>query len=129
MQIHVSLFDSVQRSMCWPSVRTGRKSGGMSGLPEPRTLLLWGASKARSGWDVLFVPSLLALELIRRRMSSIKHTVMILSGKGGVGKSTVSSQIAFSLASQGFQERVLHQSSCDRWESSISISAVPAFLA
>lgn len=36
-------------------------------------------------------------------MKSIKHTLLVLSGKGGVGKSTVSSQLAFSLASQGNQ--------------------------
>lgn len=36
-------------------------------------------------------------------MSSIKHTLLILSGKGGVGKSTVASQLAFALAAQGNQ--------------------------
>ena len=45
----------------------------------------------------------LAAAAIRQRMSSIKHTLMILSGKGGVGKSTVASQLAFALASQGNQ--------------------------
>lgn len=77
----------------------------MSGLSESRALLIRRAPKARSWFVLLFVLSPLALELIRRRMSSIKHTIMVLSGKGGVGKSTVSSQLAFSLASQGFQER------------------------
>ena len=36
-------------------------------------------------------------------MSEIKNKILILSGKGGVGKSTVSSQIAFSLAKEGFE--------------------------
>ena len=37
---------------------------------------------------------------------------MVLSGKGGVGKSTVSSQLAFSLASQGFQVGILDIDIC-----------------
>lgn len=45
-------------------------------------------------------------------MSSIKHTIMILSGKGGVGKSTVSSQLAFGLAAQGFQVGILDIDIC-----------------
>ena len=49
-----------------------------------------------------------ATQLIRQRMASIKHTILVLSGKGGVGKSTVSSQLAFSLASQGYQVRLAY---------------------
>lgn len=37
---------------------------------------------------------------------------MILSGKGGVGKSTVSSQLAFGLAAQGFQVGILDIDIC-----------------
>lgn len=39
---------------------------------------------------------------IRERMSAIKHKIFVFSGKGGVGKSTVSSQIALLLAKKGF---------------------------
>lgn len=38
------------------------------------------------------------IELIGKRMNNIKHTVIVLSGKGGVGKSTFSAQLAFALA-------------------------------
>lgn len=38
------------------------------------------------------------LQLISERMSRIKHKILVLSGKGGVGKSTVASQLAFALA-------------------------------
>ena len=44
---------------------------------------------------------------MKRKMSmeeigkKIKHKVMVLSGKGGVGKSTVSTGLALSLAQQG----------------------------
>ena len=36
-------------------------------------------------------------------VSSIKHIIMVLSGKGGVGKSTVTTQLAFGLRNAGFK--------------------------
>ncbi|HIJ72298.1 MAG TPA: P-loop NTPase, partial [Planctomycetes bacterium] len=38
---------------------------------------------------------------VRQRMSRIKHKILILSGKGGVGKSTVAVNLAVSLALAG----------------------------
>ncbi|MBN1125672.1 MAG: P-loop NTPase, partial [Sedimentisphaerales bacterium] len=38
---------------------------------------------------------------IRHRMSQIKHKILILSGKGGVGKSTVAANLAVSLSLAG----------------------------
>ena len=38
---------------------------------------------------------------IRNRMSQIKHKILVLSGKGGVGKSTVAANIAVSLSLAG----------------------------
>lgn len=35
---------------------------------------------------------------LQQRMSKIKHKIFVLSGKGGVGKSTVSTQLALTLA-------------------------------
>lgn len=40
-------------------------------------------------------------EKIARRMEHIDHVVMVLSGKGGVGKSTVAANLAFALAARG----------------------------
>lgn len=39
-----------------------------------------------------------ALEIIAKKLSNVKNIVFVLSGKGGVGKSTVSSQLALSLS-------------------------------
>lgn len=36
---------------------------------------------------------------IIRRLSNVKHIILVLSGKGGVGKSSVSAQLALSLSS------------------------------
>lgn len=39
--------------------------------------------------------------MVAERLSEVKHIVLVLSGKGGVGKSTFSSQFAFTLAAAG----------------------------
>lgn len=44
---------------------------------------------------------------VQRRMQLIKHKIVVLSGKGGVGKSTVSANLAMSLAAKGFSVGLL----------------------
>ena len=44
---------------------------------------------------------------VEKRMSHIKHKIVVLSGKGGVGKSTVSANLAMSLAAKGFSVGLL----------------------
>ena len=39
-----------------------------------------------------------AVEIIKKKLSNVDNIILVLSGKGGVGKSTVSSQLAMSLA-------------------------------
>lgn len=46
-------------------------------------------------------------EALKRRMSKIKHKIMVISGKGGVGKSTVSANIAIALAMEGMKVGIL----------------------
>ena len=46
-------------------------------------------------------------EALKRRMSKIKHKIMVISGKGGVGKSTVSANIAIALAMEGKKVGIL----------------------
>jgi Mrp family chromosome partitioning ATPase len=45
-------------------------------------------------------------------MSLISHKLLVLSGKGGVGKSTVSSQLALALAERGYEIGVLDLDLC-----------------
>ncbi|XP_023813456.1 cytosolic Fe-S cluster assembly factor NUBP1 isoform X2 [Oryzias latipes] len=49
-----------------------------------------------------------AIGEIGEKLSSVKHKILVLSGKGGVGKSTFSAQLARALASDGTKE--VHQS-------------------
>ncbi|GIL84592.1 hypothetical protein Vretimale_14588 [Volvox reticuliferus] len=49
---------------------------------------------------------------IAERMSAVKHKLLVLSGKGGVGKSTVSAQLAFALARRGFEVGLLDIDIC-----------------
>ncbi|KAJ1958662.1 cytosolic Fe-S cluster assembly factor cfd1 [Linderina pennispora] len=49
---------------------------------------------------------------VGERLASIKHVVLVLSGKGGVGKSSCTVQLALSLASQGHKVGVLDIDLC-----------------
>ncbi|KAL4510491.1 hypothetical protein ABPG72_004645 [Tetrahymena utriculariae] len=53
-----------------------------------------------------------ALKDVERRMKLVKHKILVLSGKGGVGKSTVSSQLAFQLANLGYEVGLLDIDIC-----------------
>jgi Mrp family chromosome partitioning ATPase len=44
---------------------------------------------------------------INKRMAKVKHKLLVFSGKGGVGKSTVSANLALSLAAQGYKVGLL----------------------
>eukprot|EP01100_Stratorugosa_tubuloviscum_P009991 TRINITY_DN422_c0_g2_i1.p1 TRINITY_DN422_c0_g2~~TRINITY_DN422_c0_g2_i1.p1 ORF type:complete len:318 (-),score=165.03 TRINITY_DN422_c0_g2_i1:31-984(-) len=52
------------------------------------------------------------LDLINERMNKIKHKILVLSGKGGVGKSTVSAQLAFALSNKQNQVGILDVDIC-----------------
>lgn len=53
-----------------------------------------------------------ALGFVADRMGLIKHKILVLSGKGGVGKSTVAAQLAFALAARGKQVGLLDVDIC-----------------
>jgi Mrp family chromosome partitioning ATPase len=65
------------------------KASGCEGCPNQ--------SKCASGAGKVVDP---ALAEVAARMATVKHTILVLSGKGGVGKSTTAAQLAFSLASR-----------------------------
>ena len=44
---------------------------------------------------------------LKERLGKIGHTLIVLSGKGGVGKSTVAVNLALSLALRGFRTGLL----------------------
>lgn len=71
------------------------KSAPCAGCPN-QSLCASGAAK---GVDP-------ALEEIRNRMTTVKHKILVLSGKGGVGKSTFSSLLARSLADSNTDRQV-----------------------
>ena len=50
--------------------------------------------------------------VIAERLSGVKHKIIVLSGKGGVGKSTVTSLLARSLAAKNFNVGVLDLDLC-----------------
>jgi len=44
---------------------------------------------------------------VNKRVGRIKNRILVLSGKGGVGKSTVAASLATSLAGQGYKTGLL----------------------
>ena len=44
---------------------------------------------------------------IEETLARIRHTIVIMSGKGGVGKTTVASNLAFALSLRGYQVGLL----------------------
>lgn len=48
--------------------------------------------------DCHFHAFIIALAEIKKQLSSVKHKILILSGKGGVGKSTLTAHLAHGLA-------------------------------
>lgn len=53
-----------------------------------------------------------SMQCVQDRLSQVKHKILVLSGKGGVGKSTFSAQLAFALAQQGKQVGLLDIDIC-----------------
>lgn len=45
-----------------------------------------------------------AIDQIRHHLSSVRHIVLVLSGKGGVGKSTFAAQLAFGIAADSAKQ-------------------------
>jgi Mrp family chromosome partitioning ATPase len=70
-----------------PKSQSAGKSGACEGCPNQ--------GKCSSGEGLKEDP---ALEQVRKKLSQVKNIILVLSGKGGVGKSTVASQLALTLS-------------------------------
>jgi len=51
----------------------------------------------------VFNPILLIDHKFFAMLEGVKHVLLVLSGKGGVGKSTISTQLALALKESGFR--------------------------
>eukprot|EP00045_Choanoeca_perplexa_P002287 m.23781 g.23781 ORF g.23781 m.23781 type:complete len:274 (+) comp11429_c0_seq1:112-933(+) len=51
-------------------------------------------------------------ETLKERLKLVKHVILVLSGKGGVGKSTISTQIAIGLVAKGHKVGLLDVDLC-----------------
>ncbi|RHY43686.1 hypothetical protein DYB28_014358, partial [Aphanomyces astaci] len=72
------------------------KASGCAGCPN-QSLCASGATKLPDP----------TVATVKDHLSRVKHKILVLSGKGGVGKSTISCQLAFGLAQKGFQVGLL----------------------
>ena len=84
-----------------PSSEQAGKSSGCEGCPNQKACAE-GAGRSED-------PD---LALIRERLAGVKRKVLVLSGKGGVGKSTMSAQLAYALAGQGLRVGLLDIDIC-----------------
>lgn len=91
VKLEMSIDPSKANEGCvGPSSENAGKAEGCAGCPNA------SACASGAGREVDETPA-----LVRDRLLNVKHKILVLSGKGGVGKSTVSCQLAFALASKG----------------------------
>eukprot|EP00968_Pinguiococcus_pyrenoidosus_P013987 scaffold1272_cov250-Pinguiococcus_pyrenoidosus.AAC.79 len=74
-----------------PTHKTAGRSSSCAGCPN-QAACASGANRAATT---------AALAPVTDRLAQVRHKILVLSGKGGVGKSTFSCQLAFSLAAAG----------------------------
>ena len=84
-----------------PESERAGKASGCDGCPNQQ--------KCASGEGRQEDPDIPA---ICERLKDVKHKVLVLSGKGGVGKSTMTAQLAFALAGQGLRVGLLDIDIC-----------------
>ncbi|KAJ0263628.1 hypothetical protein HA466_0039380 [Hirschfeldia incana] len=85
-----------------PQAETAGKSAPCAGFPNQQAC---ATGTAPNGPD----PDLVA---IAERMATVKHKILVLSCKGGVGKSTFSAQLSFALAGMNHQVGLMDLDIC-----------------
>ncbi|KMT05053.1 hypothetical protein BVRB_7g172110 [Beta vulgaris subsp. vulgaris] len=83
-----------------PQSEAAGKSDECQGCPNQEV-----CATAPKGPDLDLLP-------IAERMATVKHKILVLSGKGGVGKSTFSAQLSFALAAMDHQVGLLDIDIC-----------------
>ena len=77
-----------------PSSAGAGDAASCAGCPNQKACKSGAAAAAAGAADADAVA-------IARRLRDVRHKILVLSGKGGVGKSTFAAQVAFGLASRG----------------------------
>lgn len=88
-----------------PTADTAGQADGCNGCPSQKACAS-GAFKQESEAELARDAK------IKATFSKIKNTILVLSGKGGVGKSTCSAQLAFSLCKRGYSVGLLDVDIC-----------------
>eukprot|EP00934_Nitzschia_sp_Nitz4_P001946 Nitzschia sp. Nitz4//scaffold5_size260463//192881//194082//NITZ4_001007-RA/size260463-augustus-gene-0.18-mRNA-1//1//CDS//3329555415//1946//frame0 len=90
-----------------PSAQDAGKSSACEGCPNQSAC----ASGAFNTPEAIAAAQRQAQQL-QQSLANVSHVVLVLSGKGGVGKSTVASQLAHTLAHQGYAVGLLDVDLC-----------------
>lgn len=90
-----------------PTSETAGKSSACDGCPNQGAC----STGAFSSPEAIAAAAAEAAAL-KDSLSNVSHVVLVLSGKGGVGKSTVASQLAHTLAGQGYAVGLLDVDLC-----------------
>lgn len=90
-----------------PTSQSAGKAVGCEGCPNQSAC----ASGAFSSPEAVAKAAMEAQQL-KASLSNVSHVILVLSGKGGVGKSTVAAQLSHTLACQGYAVGLLDVDLC-----------------
>uniref|UniRef100_A0A7S3P5E1 Cytosolic Fe-S cluster assembly factor NUBP1 homolog n=1 Tax=Amphora coffeiformis TaxID=265554 RepID=A0A7S3P5E1_9STRA len=91
-----------------PSSESAGKASACEGCPNQGAC----SSGAFSSPEAIAAQQAQIQALQEGSLRNVQHVIMVLSGKGGVGKSTVASQLAHTLAAQGYAVGLLDVDLC-----------------
>ena len=90
-----------------PAAETAGKNSACEGCPNQSAC----ASGAFNSPEAL-AKAQEETQALKTSLSNVSHVILVLSGKGGVGKSTIAAQLSHTLASQGFAVGLLDVDLC-----------------